>query len=131
LSASCYAAFVDDKSPFAETIAELGRIPGPISSCEIRDIENAFMGDYRNVRRGSNSQSVGGIFSLPEARDFEIRLASSKTHDNLNVDSTARRYRFLVPFIIKAEMSPGLAFTEGLVTWIHFLSCKSWSSGLC
>lgn len=102
-------------------------MPGPISSREIRDIENAFMGDYRNV--GQNSHR--GIFSLPMARDFEIRLVSSKTYDSLNVDSTARRYRFLVPFIIKAEMNPGLAIAEALLTWIHFLSCKSYVYPCC
>ncbi len=115
---------MDDKSQFATTVSEISRMPGPISRREIRDIESALMGDYRNVRDGRESGGVSSIFSLPEARDFEIRLVSSKTYDNLNVDSTARRYRFLVPFIIKAEMSPGLAFAEVMLTWIHFLSCK-------
>ena len=84
-----------------------------------RDIEEAWMGDYKENYDHKN----GSIFTLPEFRHFEERLEDS-TFDNMNLESTARRYRFLVPFIIKAELSPGLAFAEVMLTWIQFLTCK-------
>lgn len=103
-----------------QTISEIRRLPGPITGREVADIENALLGDYKDKYHPQK----GTIFLLPEARDFEKRLKAAKTFDSLNVDSTARTYRFLVPFIIKAEISPGFAFGEGMLTWIHFLSCK-------
>jgi len=92
----------------------------PLSDNGARDIEEAWMGDYKQ----NYHHRKGLIFTLPEFRDFEERLESSK-FDNMSLESTARRYRFLVPFIIKAELSPGLAFAEAIFTWIQFLTFLS------
>ena len=109
---------MEEESALAKTIAEI-RLPGIITEDEILDIEEALMGDYKEQYH----QDDGNLLLMPESNFFEKRLKDLKI-DNLNVDSTARRYRFLVPFIIKAELSPGLAFAEVMLSWIHFLSCK-------
>jgi hypothetical protein len=108
-----------EEAALSRTIADI-RLPGPIPEAGMRDIEEALMGDYKD----RYYEEKGTLFRIPEASAFEARLKKSKA-DNLNMDSTARRYRFLVPFIIKAELSPGLAFAESMLTWTHFLSRKS------
>lgn len=107
-----------EEAALSRTIAEI-RLPGPIPESGMRDMKEALIGDYKD----RYYEKKGALFWMPEASAFEERLKNSNI-DNLNMDSAARRYRFLVPFIIKAELSPGLAFAEGLLTWIHFLSCK-------
>jgi hypothetical protein len=114
--AKAYATIMQEEAALSKTIANIG-LPGPIPESGMRDIEQALMGDYKD----RYYVGKGGLFWMPEASAFEERLKNSKV-DNLILDSTARRYRFLVPFIIKAELNPGLAFAEGLLTWIHFLS---------
>jgi hypothetical protein len=109
---------MEEESALKKSLSEF-RFPKPISENEIRDIEQALMGDYKDHYQ----RSKGNIIVLPEAKLFEERLENSKI-DNLSIDSPARRYRFLVPFVIKSELSPGLAFGEGLLSWIHFLSRK-------
>jgi hypothetical protein len=107
-----------EEAALTRTIADI-RLPGPITESDVRDIEQALMGDYKD----EYYQERGAMVWMPQATAFEDRLKNSKV-DNLNIDSAARRYRFLVPFIIKAELNPGLAFGEGILTWIHFLSRK-------
>lgn len=109
-----------EEAALTRTIADI-RLPGPITQSDVRDIEQALMGDYKN----EYYQERGAMIWMPEAAAFEDRLKNSKV-DNLNIDSAARRYRFLVPFIIKAELNPGLAFGEGMLNWINFLSRKCW-----
>ena len=116
--AKAYAAIMREEEAFTRTMADM-RLQGPKPESGVRDIEQALMGDYE----GHYSDEKGSIFRMPEASYFEQRLQNSKV-DNMHMDSTARRYRFLVPFIIKAELSPGLAFAEGLLTLIHLLSRK-------
>jgi hypothetical protein len=116
--AKAYAAIMREEEAVSRTMADM-QLQGPISESGVRDIEQALMGDYEGHYRNDK----GSIFRMPEASYFEQRLQNSKV-DNLNMDSTARKYRFLVPFIIKAELNPGLAFAEGILTWIHFLSRK-------
>lgn len=96
------------------------RLPGPIPAAGPRDIEQCLMGDYEGHYLHEENEK---LFRMPEASYFEQRLENSKV-DNLNMDSAARKYRFLVPFMIKAELCPGLAFAEGILSWIHFLSRK-------
>ncbi|KAG7368507.1 hypothetical protein IV203_031250 [Nitzschia inconspicua] len=117
--AKAYAAIMKEEAALTKTIAEI-RLPGPIPESGMRDIEQTLMGDYKD----NYYQEKGALFWMPEAGAFQERLKRSKV-DNLNLDSTARRYRFLVPFIIKAELSPGLAFAESMLTWIHFLTLLS------
>lgn len=91
----------------------------PFSRNEALDIEEALKGDYK----GNYYNVKKDIILLPESQSFQERLDNSKL-DNLNVESTALNYRFLVPFIIKAELNPGLAFSEALLSLIHILACK-------
>lgn len=112
---------MQEEAALSKTIANI-RLPGPIPESGMRDIEHALLGDYKD-RYNVEGEGDVALFLMPEASAFEERLKNSKV-DNLILDSTARRYRFLVPFIIKAELSPGLAFAEGLLTWIHILSRK-------
>ena len=116
--AKAYAAIMKEEEAFTRTMADM-RLQGPMPESGVRDIEQALIGDYE----GHYHDEKGSLFRMPEATYFEQRLENSK-FDNMNMDSTARRYRFLVPFIIKAELNPGLAFAEGILTWVHLLSRK-------
>jgi len=92
----------------------------PFSKNEARDIEEALNGDYKeNYHDGGTD-----IFLLPEFRSFQERLENS-TFDNMNIESAASKYRFLVPFVIKAELSPVLAFSEVLLSIIHIMTFTS------
>jgi hypothetical protein len=117
--AKAYAAIMQEEAALSKTIGDI-RLPGPIPESGMRDIEEALMGDYKD-RYDIESKGKGILFWMPEASAFEDRLKNSQV-DNLILESAARRYRFLVPFIIKSELSPGLAFAEGLLAWIHFLN---------
>ena len=113
---AAYNAIVEEESMMSDfRILE----PISISTKEARDIEEALKGDYKQ----NYHLEEDAIFLLPKFRNFEDRLDDS-AFDNMNVESTALKYRFLVPFIIKAELSPGLAFGEVLLTWIHILTRK-------
>ena len=111
---AAYNAIVEEESIMSDF-----RILEPLSTKEARDIEEALKGDYKQ----NFHLEEEAIFLLPKFRNFEDRLDDS-AFDNMNVESTALKYRFLVPFIIKAELSPGLAFGEVLLTWIHILTRK-------
>lgn len=102
-----------------ESIIPDFQLLNPFSKNEVRDIEEAWKGDYK----GNYHDGKKDIVLLPEFRSFQERLENS-TFDDMNVESAVSKYRFLVPFIIKAELNPGLAFSEVLLSLIHILSCK-------
>ena len=117
----------------AAVVRALERVSMGEETC--RDIEVALRGDYdvhdiprrRRNRRGNQREgertSGCNMFLLPDHRQFEERLSSSNC-DGLSLESNSRKYRFLSAFIIKAELCPGLAFGEVLLTWLHVLVCK-------
>ena len=82
----------------------------PFSPNESRDIEAVLKGDYQNYHKRRHD-----VLLLPDYRFFQERLENSP-FDKLNIESPALNYRFLAPFLIKAELSPGLAFSEALLT---------------
>eukprot|EP00537_Pseudo-nitzschia_pungens_P008703 CAMPEP_0172361892 /NCGR_PEP_ID=MMETSP1060-20121228/5653_1 /TAXON_ID=37318 /ORGANISM="Pseudo-nitzschia pungens, Strain cf. cingulata" /LENGTH=1046 /DNA_ID=CAMNT_0013084285 /DNA_START=68 /DNA_END=3208 /DNA_ORIENTATION=+ len=113
---SAYHALVDNKEAI---------IPGlqlllPFSKKETSDIREALRGDYNE----NYHQVEDDIFLLPEHRIFEQRLERS-TFDNMNLEYNSFKFRFLVPFIIKAELKPGLAFGEALLTLVHIMTLFS------
>jgi hypothetical protein len=137
---------IDPESDALRAMTEMW-IPPPITADEVRDLENAFSGDYQNrtfetFDHGSgenetdvHNEKVGkinndnadrqrSIILLPLAKDFEQRADSMDNLDNLHIDSRKRRYRFLVPFMLKAEMHPGLAFGECMLTFVNALCGK-------
>ena len=134
----------EDESNFIQAVVEMKVVPTPLSPAEIHDLENAFAGDYyrhnhdhalavpKNVKNKTDStgennydaETRRSIIVLPYAKDFEQRAESIRSIDNLQIESRKRRYRFFVPFILKAEINPGLAFGECLVTFVHGLCGK-------
>ena len=90
----------------------------PFSQTEARDIEEALKGDYKNYHERKED-----IFVLPNSQCFKDRLENS-TFDKMNIESPALKYRFLTPFILKAELNPGLAFSEVLLTLVHIIARK-------
>ena len=111
---AAYNAFVDE-----ESMKPYFQILNPFSKNEARDIEEAWKGDYK----GNYHDGKKDIVPLPEFRSFQERLENS-TFDDMNLESAVSKYRFFVPFIIKAELNPGLAFSEVILSLIHILSCK-------
>ena len=141
-----YAAMFEDESNFIQAVVEMKMVPPPLSPAEIQDLENAFAGDYyrqnhdhalaveKNVKNKTAVDDTGeanydvetkiSMIVLPYAKDFEQRAETIGSIDSLQIESRKRRYRFLVPFILKAELNPGLAFGECLVTFVHGLCGK-------
>ena len=90
----------------------------PFSENEARDIEEALKGDYKKYHKRRKD-----VLLLPDYRSFEERLEKS-SFDKISIESPALKYRFLVAFLMKAELSPGLAFGETFLTFIHIITCK-------
>jgi len=111
-----YHAFMDNE----ELVMPDFRVLKPFSTKEASDFREALRGDYD----GNYHISEDDIFLLPEHRVFEERIEHSK-FDNINLESDALKFRFFVPFIIKAELKPGLAFGEVLLTLVHILTLIS------
>lgn len=112
---AAYEAIVDEESiiPDCQAMQEFSRN-------EVRAIGEALAGDYKeNYHNGKND-----ILQLPEFRSFQERLENS-TFDAISMEFAGSKYRFLVPFIIKAELNPGLAFGEALLSLIHLLAFLS------
>ena len=95
----------------------------PFSKSEARDIAEALKGDYKEKYHERKSD----IFLLPDFRSFQERLEKSK-FDNINLESAVSKYRFLAPFLMKAELSPGLAFSEVFLSTIHIFTREFWKS---
>ena len=89
------------------------RMLKPYSDEEARDIEEALRGDYKyyNERRQD-------IVYLPPADSFEQRLNNS-AFDKMHLESNALKYQFFLPFLLKAELNPGLAFGEVFLTLVN------------
>ena len=136
-----YAAMFEDDSNLLQAVVEMRMLSPPLSSTEMQDLENAFAGDYCRHDQEKNAKNKTDVdvrtdevdydveksrsmIVLPCAKDFELRAESVGSIDNLQIESRKRRYRFLVPFILKAEMNPGLAFGECLATFVHALCGK-------
>ena len=94
------------------------RVLNPCSQNEAQDIEQALKGDYKHY-----SKRRKDVLLLPDYRSFRERIENS-LFDKMNIESPALKYRFFVPFLMKAELSPGLAFSETLLTFIHIITCK-------
>lgn len=94
------------------------RLPRLCSDGEARDIEEALQGDYK-----SYSKRKQDFLHLPDAAEFQERLNSS-TFDTMNIESRALKYQFLLPFVLKAELNPGLALSELVLTIIIPVICK-------
>ncbi len=88
------------------------------SENETRDIEQAWKGDYKHY-----SKRRKDVLFLPDYRSFRNRIENS-SFDKMNIESPALKYRFFVPFLMKAELNPGLAFSEMLLTFVHIITCK-------
>lgn len=109
-----YHAFVDEESKLPDF-----KVLRPFSTKQAADIVEAFRGDYK----GKYHIAEEDIFLLPQYQFFEQRLDKS-TFDDLNIETDSIKFRFFAPFIMKAELKPGLAFTEVLLTVIHVLTSE-------
>ncbi len=94
------------------------RLPRLCSDREARDIEEALNGDYK-----SYSKRKQDFVHLPNAAEFQERLNSS-AFDKMNIESNALKYQFLLPFLLKAELNPRLAFSELFLTILIPVICK-------
>jgi hypothetical protein len=65
----------------------------------------------------------GALISLPNPKTLLKKLRETRVRENLVAQLGERRFRFLLPLLVKAEINPLFAFGEIILTWIFVLSC--------
>ena len=91
----------------------------PISDKDAQDISQALHGDYKTSHVHYTDEET--LLGIPDAKQVSAKLYHTRVRDKLTMTVRRRQLRFLLPFLIKAEISPLWAVMEQILTWIVVL----------
>lgn len=105
------------KSSSAATDLEEFPIPKPLSSFEVKDFQEALMGELEGHYYSSES-----LLGLPSPLVLARRLKRLNFRKTFEFKYRNRSFWPFLPLLVKAEINPILTVAEGILTWIVILS---------